>query len=93
MARERMITRTIKDTHGKMVVINNENGEIHNEDFILSGEFSRIEALKILRKNHENEVESIGGIVEIEISETLYGMPETDFMKYAVILPDRNSKE
>ena len=93
MARERMITRTIKNTHGKMVVINNENGDIHNEDFILSGELSKVDALKLLRKIHESEDESIGGVIEIEVQEVLYGMPELEFMAHAKILPERNNKE
>lgn len=92
MARERMITRTIRFTSGIMVTIDN-TGKTENKPFDLAGELTAKEALKILRKTYENDDISIGGVINIATQEVLYGMPETEFMAHAKILPDRNVKE
>ena len=49
--------------------------------------------IKILRKTYESDDISIGGVINIVTQEVLYGMPETEFMAHAKILPDRNTKE
>lgn len=90
--RERMITRTIKVTSGVMMKVNNNTGETVNEKFELGGEFTVKECIKILRKKHETNDTSIGCVTGVEVTEKLYAMPETDFVKYARIIPARGTQ-
>ena len=87
--REKLVTRTVTTLKVDVIGINS-NDEMENRTF----EIPEIEAKKILPYIAMNcddfTPAKIKNVSEIE---TLYGMPESVFMKYAEKLPPRGSKE
>lgn len=92
MKKERMITRTIKFTVGDMIIFNSETMETVTRNFKISGEIDSKTLLKMLRKTIETETETVAGVINVKVEEQLFGMPETEFMEHAVILPPRTTE-
>ena len=84
MARTRMITRTITSTNAKILCCDVTTCETTIQSFTLTGEIlDKEQILKIAKKEYETETLKLVAITETETSEELYGMLETDFLKYA----------
>lgn len=89
MARERMVTRTIVTTEVKALCINIDTAEVSTRDFVLT---SLIKDEKTMINNAQVQCEDnikVVAIKEVTEHETLYGMTEYDFLKYAKVLPPR----
>ena len=94
MARERMVTRTVVTVETDVLVINVDTAETGTKKFVLTQNMVKDE--KSMLNNAQTMLEkecgenwkavSIKGIKE---QETLYGMTEQDFLKYAKVLPPR----
>ena len=94
MARERMITRTIKETNVSVMYVNVSTASVDYCDYKLAGEFDTNEAImKYLKKNYEDENIKIVNIVNVDTVDKLYGMPEAEFMALARVLPPRATAE
>lgn len=87
MARVRMVTRTVTTQKVGVLCLNTETAEPHNEVFNvpvnIKGEDNII---KFLRKTFDTSTEKVVSVVNIEMEEHLYGMPEVDFIKNAKII-------
>ena len=79
------ITRTIKTTHATVMVVDTETAEVSNLTFELAGTFKDDGAtLKAIAKVADvPETTKIVAVVDREVSEQLYAISETDFLKYA----------
>lgn len=95
MARERMVTRTIVTTTIEVLVINIETAEVGTKYFSLGQNMVKDE--KTMLNNAQAMMDEQAGnnlwkcvvVKNIVEEETLYGMTEQDFLKYAKALPPR----
>ena len=95
MARERMITRTVVSTMVDVLVINIDTAETGTKSFVLTQNMVKDEktmlnnAQKMLDDETGSTIWKCVAIKNIKEEETLYGMTEQDFLKYAKVLPPR----
>ena len=93
MARERMVTRTVVATEVTALCLNIETAEPFNKTVILSGTFKDKQAIeKAAKKAIDTDLEKCVTVVEYTEKETLYGMPEQQFIELAKVLPPRDNK-
>lgn len=93
MARKPMVTRTVQTTLATVLCLNTETAEPFNKTVTLSGTFKDNKAvIKAVKALIENDTISVAKVVDIEIEEKLYGMPEQDFINAAKVLPPRGTK-
>ena len=94
MAKEKMITRTIKSTSVTAFVFDLESCKVNEREYNVPGTYeSKKELVLALREMFDNEKESVTAVKAYFVKETLYGMTEKFFMDNAIILPPRGSKE
>lgn len=95
MARERMVTRTVSTTTVDVLVINIETAEVETKSFVLGQNMTKDEktmlnnAQKMLDDETGTTLWKCVAIKNIKEEETLYGMTEQDFLRYAKVLPPR----
>lgn len=93
MARIPMVTRTIITTKANVLCLNIEQGEPFNKIVEVPRTYkSDEELLTAVKSVAETETEKCVHIVDKEEIETLYGMTEQEFIKYASVLPPRPEK-
>lgn len=93
MARKPMITRTILSTKVVTLALNVETSEPSNATYNLSGTYKdERKLLKAVQNAFDTETLKNVHIVSSEQVETLYGMDENDFLKYAVELDPKSRK-
>lgn len=93
MARKPMVTRTVQTTLATVLCLNTETAEPFNQTVTLSGTFKDNKAvMKAVKALIENDTISVAKVVDVEIEEKLYGMPEQDFINAAKVLPPRGAK-
>lgn len=94
MAKESMITRTIVTTDAEILCLDVESGEACNRSITLPRTYKKEkEILKLAEKEimeTEPNVHPVH-VVHTNIKETLYGMPESTFLKYAQVIPKREA--
>lgn len=97
MARERMVTRTITTTKFEVLTCTVVNPEVKTEYVTVPGKFvgeSADKILKAVKAVYETAVIKVVAVLnDGEEIETLYGMPESEFIRNAVILPPRAIQE
>lgn len=83
MARN-LITRTMKTTQATVMAVNTESAEVFNITFNLSGTFKDENAtLKEIYKTAElDPAVKIVALVDSTVTNELYAISETDFLKY-----------
>ena len=99
--KEKMITRTIISTNYSIMSVNVNKGTVETVEITLSGNRDDEKVLKYCNEMWQNAVNNCGmddlhkavAVTSAEEVETLYGMPESTFMKYAVVLPPRGTKK
>lgn len=94
MSRERMVTRTVVTTMVDVLVININTAETGTKTFVLTqnmvkDEKTMLNNAQVMLENECGEMWKAVAIKNIKEEETLYGMTEQDFMKYAKALPPR----
>lgn len=95
MARERMVTRTIVTTDVSVLCVNIESSEVKTITFVLSATEVKDEkkmlssAQYLLDEIEGNKTWKAVAVKDCKEQETLYGMTEQDFIKYAKVLPPR----
>ena len=89
MARERMITRTIKSADVEVMTINTTTAEVKIECYTTEPQENEEKYLKVLQKAYETDTFKLVKIESVEIYEDLYGMTEKEFKQYAEVLPNR----
>lgn len=94
MARERMVTRTITEHIYTLMAFDIEKGCPTQVVFSTGVELGDNEkVLKYARKYHETETVKVITVTGHTEEETLYGMTEVDFMRYAKKLPPRTGAQ
>lgn len=93
MAREAMITRTVKAKKVTALCLDAVKCEPFNTTMILSGSFKDEKALKkATAKQVETDIISLAKIVEVQDIESVYGMTEQEFIKHAIVLDPKTRK-
>lgn len=93
MAREIMVTRTITTTKANVLCLDVEAGEPFNETVEVARTYKDDEALlKAVKPLIETDAIKAVHIVDKEVVETLYGMPEQVFIENAKVMPSRKQK-
>ena len=88
MARERLITRNISGFDYECLVINPITQETSKGNFVLTGfRLDDKKALKEIQERYSKHNAVPVFILGCTETVTRYGMPETEFIKYARILP------
>lgn len=90
MARVPQVTRTIVTTKANVMCLDITNGEPFNVEVVLPRTYKDDKALmkKVSAIIDTEEVKAVHVVAKEEI-ETLYGMTEQDFIKYAEPMPPR----
>ena len=88
-----MVTRTITTTKATFLCLDVQNAEPNNKTVTLPGTFKSDDVLlkkasEIINDENNKVVHLVDKVIESEI----YGMSETDFLKYATVQPPRNNK-
>ena len=92
MARMRMVTRTVSENTYTCMCVDVINAEIGNCDFIVGVTFDTDEAaLKYFQKEYDTPEFKVVSVVNHTVKEILYGMPESDFIRLAKVLPARST--
>lgn len=82
--RESKITRTITTTNATILCLDVEAGEPMNRTFQLPGEYKKERGIiKAAEKIHDDPNLKLVHVVDTEVTQKLYGMPESLFLKYA----------
>ena len=94
MAREKMVTRTVTQTEVTLLCVRLSEQKLEHLTTVLPGTYKDEDALlKASKKAVEGDDIKVVSVCEASLKETLYGMPEKDFIASAQILPDRTKKE
>ncbi len=94
MARMRMVTRTVNENTYTCMCVDTESAEIINRDFVVGVEFDTDEtALKNFQKQYNTETFKVVAVVAHSVKEILYGMPESEFIRLAKVLPPRSGEK
>ena len=91
--RERMVTRTINATVATVLCMDIVNASATTKEIEISGTYKDdSDLLKVLKKKYDTTDFVVVAIQKTETKEKLYGMTETDFMKYAKEMESRFEK-
>lgn len=90
--KERMVTRTVKQTQITCKVANIETETIDEHTFTIGGVYKDEKKLiKAVKSLMDDETHKLVAIVSATVKDCLYGMPEPVFIASATILPDRKA--
>lgn len=90
--KERMVTRTVKQTEITCKVANIEAETIDERIFTIGGVYKDEKKLiKAAKSLTDDETHKLVSIVFATVKDCLYGMPESVFIANATILPDRKA--
>ena len=94
MARVPQVTRTIQTTVATIFCVNIEDKSTFEQTITLPRTYKdESKMMKMIEKILEGEPVKAVSISGYEVKETLYGMTEAEFIKYATVLPPRDAKE
>jgi len=94
MARVPQVTRTIPTTVVTFLGVNTEDRTTFEQSITLPRTYKdEQKMMKALEKVLDGEPVKAVSIISSEVKETLYGMTEVDFIKYAKVLPPRDAKK
>lgn len=93
MARERYVTRTVNVTTYSVMCLNIETAQPETREYKTTGKHTNSEMLKKLQKQHDTATLKLVTIIGTTEEIVLYGMPETEFIKVAKVLPPRAKTE
>ena len=91
MTREKMVTRTLTITSVEVMTVDITTATTGTDRFDIVGDHTFDTALKAVKELYETETTKIVTITDLVLNDYLYGMPESDFIKMAKILPARNT--
>ena len=94
MARVPQVTRTIPTTVATIFCVNTETRDTFEQSITLPRTYKDdSKMMKAIEKALEGEPIKAVSITGSEVHETLYGMTEQEFIKYAKVLPPRDTKK
>lgn len=83
MARKSVVSRTFKTNSVTVLGLDIITAEPSNKTVTLPRVMNEKDTLKAVKKILETDTYKVVAIVEQNVTETLYAMPEEDFLKYA----------
>lgn len=90
MARERMITRTVTEVIAEVMCVEVSTATVSMNSYRIAGKYADTSAImEALKPVYETGNFKLVACIKFENTETLYGMPEDEFIKYAKVLPPR----
>ena len=89
MRKEKMITRTVTQTTAEAMCLDVSTAEVSCITATVGGEHDDTTLLVLLKKMYETPTFKVVHIEHKETKELLLGMTESDFIKYATVLPPR----
>ena len=93
MARERMVTRTVEVSICEVMCMDTTKAEVQICTFEIGGGLTDEKAiLKAVQKANETDTFKCVALSKVTTKETLYGMPEDQFIALAKVLPPRGTK-
>lgn len=92
MARERMVTRTVTQTTAKVMCINVTTAEVYINEYTIGGTYTETDLLKKCKSLFETDELKLVHIEASKAEEILLGMKEEDFIRYAIVLPQRKQQ-
>jgi hypothetical protein len=94
MARIAMVTRTVFSQEVEVLCMNVAEVKVETKTVSVLGSISDESALlKVVKSKIETDTLKPVHITKITEKETLYGIPEEEFIKLAKVLPPRGTKE
>lgn len=93
MARKRMVTRTVMQTTAEVMTLDVTRAEVQVRNYDIGGQYNDEELLKKLQKLFQTDTRKLVHIVSQNCNEVLLGMDEEDFIRFAKVLPPRNSNK
>ena len=94
MARVPMVTRTIPTTVVNVFCVNTEDRSTFEQSITLPRTYKdEVKMMKAIEKVLDGEPIKAVSISGYEVTETLYGMTEADFIKAASVLPPRTANK
>lgn len=93
MARERYVTRTVSVSVCEVMCMDVVTAEVKIVTYEIGGGLTlEKDLMKAIRKLYETDTHKCVAIRSVSTKEILYGMPESDFIKLAKVLPARSVK-
>lgn len=87
------VTRTILSTEATVMMVNTETKDVFEQNVVLPRTYKDdAKILKLVKAMFDGEPVQPVSIVRTHVEETLYGMSEADFIRYAEKLPPRTTK-
>ena len=88
------VTRTITTTKANVMCLDITTGEPCNKVFTAPRTYKdNDKLLKVLKSTEETDDLKLVHIVDVTTEETLYGMTEAEFIKYAQKMPPRQASK
>ena len=91
MARVRMVTRTVTMTKVTVMCVKVSTATVSTETYEFSGTYDNATALTAVKAMYETDDFKPSAVLAIESKDVLYGIPETEFIKVAKVLPLRTT--
>ena len=91
--RKPMVSRTFQTQVCKATVLNVKTQTVSQKELELSRVYDEKKVLAKLQEAYDTEDEKVVHVTEISTKETLYGMEETEFLKFAKKLDKETRKE
>ena len=91
MAKERMVTRTLTITTVEVMTVDITTATTGTDRFDIVGDNTFDTALTAVKELYETDTTKIVTITELVLNDYLFGMPESDFIKMAKIMPPRTT--
>ena len=91
MAKERMVTRTLTITTVEVMTVDVTTATTGKSVYDIVGDHTFDTALTAVKEIYETETTKIVTITDLVLNDYLFGIPESDFIKMAKILPPRTT--
>ena len=89
MAKERIITRTIESNILEVMACDTETAEVKTIEIRTGVLPACTNPERYLKKHYDTDTLKICAVISHRTETTLYGMPESLFMQYAEVMPNR----
>lgn len=86
------VTRTMKNTVVTMMAVNTQSKDVFEQEIVLPRTYKdETKIMKLIQAMFAGEPVQPVSILSTRVEESLYGMTEADFLKYAEKLPPRTN--
>lgn len=92
MAKERMVTRTIDQITAEVATLDLTTMQASVVPMTIGGTYTKEEQLKHFRSMYETDTLKVVDIISSTTEQILLGMPESQFIQLAQVLPSRKKE-